>query len=142
MRYQDKIRFALDIDRELYPYLTLKVLLQPLVENAIYHGIKNKEGSGTVTITGKLQDNRIEFQVKDDGIGMDRSKVETLLTSKEGTPSRNSVGIANVHQRIQLYFGAEYGLSYTSEPGSGTCVKVLIPAVHPDKWLSLEGEAP
>ncbi|OME95164.1 MULTISPECIES: cache domain-containing sensor histidine kinase [Paenibacillus] len=142
MRYQDKIRFALDIDRELYPYLTLKVLLQPLVENAIYHGIKNKEGPGTITITGKFQHNRIEFQVRDDGIGMDQSKVETLLTSKEGNPSRNSVGIANVHQRIQLYFGAEYGLSYTSEPGSGTCVKVLIPAVHPEEWRSLEGDVP
>lgn len=142
MRYQDKIRFTLDMDRELYPYLTLKVLLQPLVENAIYHGIKNKEGPGTITITGRLQDDRIRFQVMDDGIGMDRSKVETLLISTESQHSRNSVGIANVHQRIQLYFGAEYGLSYTSEPGAGTMVKVLIPAVHPDEWRSLEGDVP
>ncbi|MGE7822697.1 cache domain-containing sensor histidine kinase [Paenibacillus sp. NPDC093718] len=142
MRYQDKIRFTLDMDRELYPYLTLKVLLQPLVENAIYHGIKNKEGAGTITITGRLQDDRIRFQVMDDGIGMDRSKVETLLISTGSQHSRNSVGIANVHQRIQLYFGAEYGLSYTSEPGAGTNVKVLIPAVHPDEWRSMEGDVP
>lgn len=142
MRYQDKIRFTLDMDRELYPYLTLKVLLQPLVENAIYHGIKNKEGPGTITITGSLQDDRIRFQVMDDGIGMDRSKVETLLISTGSKHSRNSVGIANVHQRIQLYFGAEYGLSYTSEPGAGTNVKVLIPAVHPDEWRSLEEDMP
>lgn len=142
MRYQDKIRFTLDMDRELYPYLTLKVLLQPLVENAIYHGIKNKEGPGTITITGRLQDDRIRFQVMDDGIGMDRSKVETLLISTGSQHSRNSVGIANVHQRIQLYFGAEYGLSYTSEPGAGTNVTVLIPAVHPDEWRSLEGDVP
>ncbi|OIB02900.1 C50 carotenoid epsilon cyclase [Paenibacillus sp. LC231] len=142
MRYQDKIRFTLDMDRELYPYLTLKVLLQPLVENAIYHGIKNKEGPGTITITGRLQDDRIRFQVMDDGIGMDRSKVETLLISTGSQHSRNSVGIANVHQRIQLYFGAEYGLSYTSEPGAGTIVTVLIPAVHPDEWRSMKGEVP
>lgn len=142
MRYQDKIRFTLDMDRELYPYLTLKVLLQPLVENAIYHGIKNKEGPGTITITGRLQDDRIRFQVMDDGIGMDRSKVETLLISTGSQHSRNSVGIANVHQRIQLYFGAEYGLSYTSEPGAGTNVTVLIPAVHPDEWRSMEGDVP
>lgn len=142
MRYQDKIRFTLDMDRELYPYLTLKVLLQPLVENAIYHGIKNKEGPGTITITGRLQDDRIRFQVMDDGIGMDRSMVETLLISTGSQHSRNSVGIANVHQRIQLYFGAEYGLSYTSEPGAGTNVTVLIPAVHPDEWRSLEGDVP
>lgn len=142
MRYQDKIRFTLDMDRELYPYLTLKVLLQPLVENAIYHGIKNKEGPGTITITGRLQDDRIRFQVMDDGIGMDRSKVETLLISTGSKHSRNSVGIANVHQRIQLYFGAEYGLSYTSEPGAGTNVTVLIPAVHPDEWRSMEGDVP
>ncbi|MBU5346829.1 cache domain-containing sensor histidine kinase [Paenibacillus lautus] len=142
MRYQDKIRFTLDMDRELYPYLTLKVLLQPLVENAIYHGIKNKEGPGTITITGSLQDDRIRFQVMDDGIGMDRSKVETLLISTGSQHSRNSVGIANVHQRIQLYFGAEYGLSYTSEPGAGTIVTVLIPAIHPDEWRSMEGDVP
>ncbi|WP_194543377.1 cache domain-containing sensor histidine kinase [Paenibacillus sp. JZ16] len=142
MRYQDKIRFTLDMDRELYPYLTLKVLLQPLVENAIYHGIKNKEGPGTITITGRLQDDRIRFQVMDDGIGMDRSKVETLLISTGSQHSRNSVGIANVHQRIQLYFGAEYGLRYTSEPGAGTNVTVLIPAVHPDEWRSMEGDVP
>ncbi|MEC0202888.1 ATP-binding protein [Paenibacillus lautus] len=116
------------------------MLLQPLVENAIYHGIKNKEGPGTITITGNRRDNRIEFQVKDDGIGMDQSKVETLLTSTSGKQSRNSVGIANVHQRIQLYFGAEFGLSYTSVPGSGTNVKLVIPAVHPDEWRSLEGD--
>ena len=137
MRYQDKIRFTLDMDRELYPYLTLKP--QPLVENAIYHGIKNKEGPGTITITGRLQDDRIRFQVMDDGIGMDRSKVETLLISTGSQHSRNSVGIANVHQRIQLYFGAEYGLSYTSVPGAGTIVTVLIPAVHPDEWRSMKG---
>lgn len=142
MRYQDKIRFTLDMDRELYPYLTLKVLLQPLVENAIYHGIKNKEGPGTITITGSLQDDRIRFQVMDDGIGMDRSKVETLLISTGSQHSRNSVGIANVHQRIQLYFGAEYGLSYTSEPGAGTIVTLLIPAIHPDEWRSMEGDVP
>ena len=92
MRYQDKIRFTLDMDRELYPYLTLKVLLQPLVENAIYHGIKNKEGPGTITITGRLQDDRIRFQVMDDGIGMDRSKVETLLISTGANIRETALG--------------------------------------------------
>lgn len=142
MRYQDKIRFALEMDPELYSYLTLKVLLQPLVENAIYHGIKNKEGPGTITVTGTLEDRVIVFQVMDDGIGMEQAKVEILLTSDGGNQSRNSVGIANVHQRIQLYFGADYGLSYTSEPGAGTCVKVLIPAVHLDEREEKEGERP
>ena len=65
--------------------------------------------------------------------------METLLTSKEGTRSRNSVGIANVHQRIQLYFGTEYGLSYASVPGSGTSVTLVIPAVHADEWQRAEG---
>lgn len=142
MRYQDKIRYTLDIDPELYSYLTLKVLLQPLVENAIYHGIKNKEGPGTITITGVHEDYMIVFQVMDDGIGMDEAKVETLLTSSGGNQSRNSVGITNVHQRIQLYFGADYGLSYTSEPGAGTCVKLLIPAIHAEERREKEGDMP
>lgn len=142
MRYQDKIRYTLDMDPELYSYLTLKVLLQPLVENAIYHGIKNKEGPGTITITGAHEDHMIVFQVMDDGIGMDEAKVETLLTSSGGNQSRNSVGIANVHQRIQLYFGADYGLSYTSEPGAGTCVKLLIPAIHAEERREKEGDMP
>lgn len=84
----------------------------------------------------------IVFQVMDDGIGMDEAKVETLLTSSGGNQSRNSVGIANVHQRIQLYFGANYGLSYTSEPGAGTCVKLLIPAIHAEERREKEGDMP
>ncbi|GAE05050.1 histidine kinase [Paenibacillus sp. JCM 10914] len=142
MRYQDKIHFKLDVDPDLHAYLTLKVLLQPIVENAIYHGIKNKQGSGTIVITGRLLGDRVEFRVIDDGVGMAEEKVASLLTSPGGQSSRSSVGIANVHQRIQLYFGVEYGLHYESELGAGTVVHIVIPAVQAGEWKNREDDQP
>lgn len=139
MRYQDKIRFTQSVDPSLYPYVTLKVLLQPLVENAIYHGIKNKQGPGSIVISGELQGDRIMLRVADDGIGMAPDKLSKLLTAPGKERSKTSVGIANVHQRIQLYFGHEYGLSYESEPGAGTTVNVTIPAIRVEE-LAGRGE--
>ena len=141
MRYQDKIGYIVDIDPTLRRYLTLKVLLQPLVENAIYHGIKNKNERGTIYITGTRQGDDIELRVTDDGIGMDEDTLRNILSSSQSNPSRAGVGIANVHQRIQLYFGMNYGLSYESEQNEGTTAIVTIPAIHLDERDNKEEES-
>lgn len=141
MRYQDKIGYIVDIDPTLRRYLTLKVLLQPLVENAIYHGIKNKNERGTIYITGARHGDDIELRVTDDGIGMDANTLRNILSSSQSNPSRAGVGIANVHQRIQLYFGMNYGLSYESELNEGTTAIVTIPAIHLDERDNKEEES-
>lgn len=142
MRYQDKLGFSVDIDPSLYRYLTPKVLLQPLVENAIYHGIKNKEGRGTIQINGIRNGNDIELRVIDDGIGMDEEALKRILSIPESNESKAGVGVVNVHQRIQLYFGSDYGLSYESRPSEGTTTIVKIPAIQMEEKSNREEGPP
>lgn len=132
MRYEDKLAFTVDFDPQLHGCLTLKVLLQPLVENAIYHGVKNKPGRGTVRITGMCLDGCVELRVQDDGIGMDEETVRSILRPAARLETKGGVGIANVHQRIQLYFGPEYGLTYETRPGEGTTAIIRIPIIFID----------
>lgn len=141
MRYQDKIEFTVHIDPALKRYMTLKVLLQPLVENAIYHGVKNKQGRGMIHIQGTRVGDDIELRVVDDGIGMEEETIRTILYPTQANSAKGGVGIANVHQRIQLYFGTNYGLSYKSVVNEGTTAIVTIPAIHFDEQGSKEEES-
>jgi two-component system sensor histidine kinase YesM len=137
MRYIDKFDYIIDIDPDILEYRTLKLILQPLVENAIYHGIKMKKEFGTIKITGEEYDDCIIFEVSDTGKGMKTEELEKLiehLNKEDQQESKyKSYGIRNVQQRIRIYFGNEYGLTYTSEYGEGTTVQVKIPK-------KLEGE--
>jgi len=133
IRYQDKLDFHIDVEPDILPYRTIKLLLQPLVENAIYHGIKNKYGQGFIRITGQRDGNRIVFQVADNGVGMDETKLSSLLSPGRKSKDGKGLGIYNVNERIRLYFGPEYGLSFASEPDKGTTVTVTIAAVPPEK---------
>ncbi|QGH34019.1 HAMP domain-containing protein [Gracilibacillus salitolerans] len=131
-RYEDILDVTVDVDQDLYRYHILKLLLQPIVENAIYHGIKNKRGMGFLRIIGTLEDeDKIRFEVIDNGIGMDEArlqKVRNHLISGEVVPdSKNGFGLINVQQRIQLYYGKDYGLKINSWKGSGTRVTITIP---------------
>ena len=133
MRYRDKLDFQIEADPAILPYLTLKVTLQPLVENAIYHGIKNKYGTGTIRITGEKIGGRILLRVHDNGVGMDAETVARLLAPGGfGYREGKGVGVTNVHERIRLYFGHEFGLTVESKPDAGTTVTVAIAALHTD----------
>jgi Predicted signal transduction protein with a C-terminal ATPase domain len=113
-----------DIDKEIYEYYMLNITLQPIVENAIEHGILNKRNSrGRLTVTGTMQDCLIQFTVEDNGSGMDEELIEHIFykTCSQG------YGLKNVQDRIRLYFGENYGLYITSEKGIGTTVKVILP---------------
>ena len=132
MRYKDKFEYILNIDPDLYSHTILKITLQPLVENAIYHGIKEVDHKGLIEITGEQIDDTIKLEVVDNGKGMTREELEELNLNLD-TSSNSSglttygMGVRNVHERIQLYFGKNYGLSYISTPGTGTRITVLIP---------------
>lgn len=126
MRYKNKLDYRLNIDHSVTRYATIKVILQPIVENAIYHGIKQKREAGLITIRSEVIDNDILLIVEDNGHGMDQQKLLTLLEENKNSKI-GGVGVLNVHNRLQLYFGKEYGLSFESEVGVGTKVTIRIP---------------
>lgn len=123
MRYTGKFSYEIAVDRELHACRILRVVLQPLVENAIYHGIRRMEEHGYISIIGRLVDGDIHITVSDNGLGMDKAKVLALL----GPMKEQGLGVRNVHQRIQLFYGHAYGLSFESEPEEGTKVTLRIP---------------
>jgi two-component system sensor histidine kinase YesM len=132
-RYEDKFDFALCTDEEALSCLVLKLTLQPLVENAIYHGIKERRGHGSIRVEALRRDGMLVLRVSDDGVGMTVAKLEevrVLLSSAQ--PSSEGLagyGIHNVHERIQLSFGTRYGLRFDSALGRGTTVEILHPLV-------------
>lgn len=131
IRYQDILSYEINFDDEIKQYQILKLTLQPLVENALYHGIKQKRGKGNITVTGRMVDDRIIFTVQDDGIGMDEERLAYLrrrIHEMMGTSS-SGFGLFNVQQRIQLHYGPEYGISVESKKGEGTKTTVSIPAL-------------
>jgi two-component system sensor histidine kinase YesM len=131
MRYQNKILFDINVDESLINYMTLKIILQPLVENSIYHGIKNKDEEGHINISAEIVENDLIISVADDGVGMDEETCNDILkeTFVQKHPSGSGIGVRNVNSRIKLYFGDEYGLSFKSELGVGTTVYIKLPLI-------------
>lgn len=130
MRYRDKLDFEIEVDENIMKYKTLKILLQPLVENAIYHGIKNKIGTGVIRITGRMEVNSILLQVIDNGVGMSSEEVRNILKAATGSESGSGVGVRNVNERIKIYFGENYGLEFTSTPDEGTAASIRLPILE------------
>lgn len=129
-RYEDKLTYEVTYDEEVLNYSVLKLILQPLVENAIYHGLNGRRGGGNIKITAQIKDKKIYFCVTDNGIGITRSKleeIEQLLEHNYVETVKTGLGIFNVNERIKLSFGSEYGLVYTSIYGEGTQVEVWHP---------------
>jgi two-component system sensor histidine kinase YesM len=127
MRYKDKLEYEIQVDEEVLGKKIPKLVLQPLVENAIYHGIKYKETKGLVRIEGYRDGPHMVLKVSDDGIGMTEEQLSKIFEKREIDTRRNGVGVLNVHERIQLYHGKEYGLKFHSKEGQGTMVEVHIP---------------
>ena len=129
MRFENKIALVIDVPEELQEYMILKLVLQPIVENSIIHGILEKEGeTGTIKISGALTDEVIRLYVEDDGVGMPEEtalQLLTIITSHES----HGYGVKNINDRIKLYYGREYGLSYQSALGKGTILTITVPAV-------------
>lgn len=125
-RYKDIMRYTVNIVPELSGALIPKLTLQPLVENALYHGVKLKRGMGHIYVVGRTEGEDILLQVTDDGVGMDPERLEALRHSLE-QGERVGFGLSTVHERVRLFFGPPYGLSVSSQPGVGTTVSVRIP---------------
>lgn len=140
MRFKNKFTYDIQAEQEVLSLASLKLMLQPLVENAIYHGMEFMDGDGEILIKVFIQEERLRFIVEDNGLGMTKEQVQGLLTEKKHSSSRrgSGIGVKNVNERIRLYFGEEYGLFIRSEPDEGTAVEICLPALPFDSLA--EGE--
>lgn len=124
IRYKEKLSYQIELEEEIKFCSTLKIIIQPLVENAIYHGIKPKEGKGHILITGKRIGDFIEFTIKDDGIGMSLDSLEDLNKRLQSLDSSEHFGMVNTLTRLKATYGEEASLIISSEPFVGTTVTV------------------
>lgn len=134
MRYRDLMEYEIDIPDTLKNYILPKLTLQPLVENALYHGIKISRRKGFISVTGRVRDDSLILEVADDGCGMARERLDAVLASLTDDKSEG-FGLRTVHHRIQILFGGAYGLNVESAPNAGTRVNVVIPMQTIDKEL-------
>lgn len=127
-RYKNKFTSYFEIEQGIEKYKTIKLIIQPLIENAIYYGMEYMDGDGEIYVRAYTKEEDLFIEVEDNGLGMQKAQVESLLTDGTRIRSKGSgIGIRNVHQRIQLYFGTEYGLEILSEPDEGTMVRIHLP---------------
>ena len=134
MRYHDSIELITDIPDELSEYQIPKLTLQPVVENSILHGILEKESkSGTIVITGWMENEDVVLLVSDDGVGIPPEILSTILSGNGNSQSGGTnIAVYNTHRRLQILYGNDYGLAYSSKPGEGTEVEIRFPA-HREK---------
>ncbi len=141
IRYKDKLNYVIHVDESLYAIEVPKLILQPLVENAIYHGVKAKRGGGTITITGVPEGENLVFTVQDDGAGMLQEKVEELnrrMSERSVLDEKKSFGLFYIRERIQLCYGKGYGVHVESTLGEGTRVTITLPLYQKPKKFDEE----
>ena len=131
-RYQDILEYDIAVNRDMLDFPMLKLTLQPVVENALYHGIKNKRGKGTIRLCGEHTGNQMVFQISDNGAGMPPTQLEKLRRDldQEDSQERAGFGLANVNERIKMIYGEQYGVDVVSAMGEGTTVIISL-SVHP-----------
>lgn len=129
MRYKDKIHFFIDVPDDMLDYEIPKLVLQPIVENSIQHGIFGKESKeGNIVITGWSEGRTLVFIISDDGVGIPAAKLDAILMGNGESRTGSNIGIYNTHQRLKLFYGEEFGLTYKSTPNVETSVEICIPA--------------
>jgi two-component system sensor histidine kinase YesM len=129
IRYANKFKVIYNLQDEILNLYTVKFLLQPIIENAIYHGMELVEEGGAIEINGRLEAGKLVVQVIDNGRGMTVQDVDALIERLDGKKKSRSIGLKNVHERIRLYFGDEYGVNVNSILGKGTEISLNLPII-------------
>ena len=131
IRYQDILIYEIDVPKELLEYSIPKITIQPVVENALYHGIKNRRGLGRIIVKAADEGEKMVIRVEDDGIGMDEERLLEVrkALSENATESGQVYGLYNVNERIRLNYGEDYGITIESTKGVGTCVMISLPKI-------------
>lgn len=130
MRFKNKFTYRIEAAEEVMELVSLKLILQPLVENAVYHGMEFMDGDGEILVQVYKETGDLWFRISDNGLGMTQEQVESLLSEERHVSSRrgSGIGVKNVNERIRLYFGSHYGLVIESEPDEGTVIRIHLPA--------------
>ena len=132
MRYKDRFRFTIDLPSELENVPTIKLIIQPIVENSIYHGIKYLQEEGLITIKARdIGNGRIAITIRDNGVGMKKEVLDSILSEDNPHSQGNGIGLRNIDERIRLTYGSSFGLMIESEPDEGTAVTITIPHLPP-----------
>lgn len=128
-RFKNKFRYEIVAQDEVLQCQTIKLILQPIVENALYHGIEMMPDEGFISIHAELKDDLVIIRISDNGLGMSKETMKVILTGGSKSMNGSGVGVRNVNERIELYYGREYGLSFESEIEEGTTVTLIFPAL-------------
>jgi two-component system sensor histidine kinase YesM len=130
IRYKNIFQFDFDIEPDILKCCTVKLVIQPLLENAIYYGVESMDGEGEIKVKGYRKEEDIFIEVSDNGLGMPQDVVDELLKENNRFHKKGSgVGLINVHKRIRLRFGATYGLEIESRPDEGTMIRIHFPFI-------------
>ena len=127
MRYKDKLEFQIDISPAVSGVKIIKLVLQPIIENAIYHGLKYKDSKGLLVVHGYQEGEKAVLEVEDNGVGMDEETLAHIFEKHKVNYHSNGVGVYNVQKRLKLYYGEEYGIVYKSRRNEGTKAVITIP---------------
>ena len=127
MRYKDKLEFQIDISPAIFGVKIIKLVLQPIIENAIYHGLKYKDSKGFLIVRGYQEGEKAVLEVEDNGVGMDEETLSHIFEKHKVNYHSNGVGVYNVQKRLKLYYGEEYGIVYKSKKNEGTRAVITIP---------------
>jgi two-component system sensor histidine kinase YesM len=130
IRFPRKFKVLIDVDEDVLQLMTVKFLLQPLVENAILHGFEERETGGIIVVAGQVVDDSVHLRVKDNGSGLPADKLQLIRSQLDELAPVRSIGLLNVHKRLRLHFGEAYGLMIDSMPGLGTTVHVNFPVLR------------
>ncbi len=131
VRYYNRIAMTVEVEESLLDCLIPKMSLQPIVENAIFHGLAGQDEDGTIVIRGSRDADGIAIEVEDNGIGMDEETVESLRRSlSEARDGHRGIGLHNVQRRLQLHYGGRFGIAFRSRPGEGTTFRIALPAMR------------
>ena len=138
MRFRDKFTFHINVEKEVLSMATIKLIVQPLLENAVYHGMEFMDGDGEIEVNAYAKENSLYIDVTDNGMGIPEEEIDGLLKrDNEHRAKGSGIGLKNVHERIQLYFGENYGLTILSEADVGTTIKIhlpLVPYENAEQW--------
>ena len=133
MRYQERLQVEIDIDESILYCKILKLVIQPIVENSIYHGLGNKIGVGNITLSGNKKNDQIRFEITDDGAGMTIEQlveIKEVLKNNKHSNDKRSMGLSNINERLRLYFGDAYSIDIISSSDIGTKVVIIIPVEY------------
>ena len=138
LRFGDRVNYILTVEpgMNLEEYRVLPLLLQPIVENGIVHGLEARENDGTIWISIYVQDNVVYTDISDNGCGMDEETLQTVMAKVENYTRKrhkSSIGLYNINRRIKLNYGEQYGLEIQSTLGEGTMVRVTFPVIKTEK---------